>query len=263
MITHNLPIDAKIALASEMVDDFCILSKSKTSIPPEKTYKIRSSEEDSSIGLSARTAALKTFQSPLVKLAFDTRRVDQETERNPRTNLQYWHRTDPFIDESDQKKLEIFAKLYKIVNGLKSKLGSQQEWHESYVRQLYDNLNRILRIKQADLDIFRPQLSYLEQIIFARYRLSMENLEKYADVELEKALLKKDEALTGKHEYLKATEDKVDVVKDSGVSKNGLEKTTQESIVNAIFGAANLRTNGEKTVERTITIKIVDNVVEE
>lgn len=256
----KLPLDAKIQAISQLTNDFIDLVENGKPEPESKTYKIVSSEGGGSVGISARLAAFSSMQNqPLVKLAFDTRRVDQENDRNPRKNLQYWHRTDQFIDEDDNENLKTFAKLAKILNNLKKKLGTQPEWFESYTRQLYDNVYRILRVKEADLDIFRPQINYLEQLIFARYRLSMENLKKFSEDKIEERILAKDEDLIGRASYLKETEPDEPA---KPITKDSMTTSTQESIVNAIFGGAGMRRDGERTVERTITITIRDNVLD-
>lgn len=258
----KLPLDAKIQVISQLADDFAKLSESGVSVPEAKTYKILSSEEGGSVGQAARLAAFTAMEPhPLTKLAFDTRRVDQENDRNPRKNLQYWHRTDQFIDETDEKTLKTFARLAKVLKRMKKNLGTQPEWFESYARQLYDNVYRILRVKEADLDIFRPQINYLEQLIFARYRLTKENLEKFSESKLEERILAKDEDLIGRAAYLKETEPDEPTMTSQGFSKDS-NNTTQESIVNAIFGGAGMRRDGERTVERTITITIRDNVLD-
>jgi hypothetical protein len=257
----KLPLDAKVQLISQLTEDFVKLVESGEPIPESKTYTIVSSEDGGSSGQAARLAAFAAMEPhPITKLAFDTRRVDQENDRNPRKNLQYWHRTDQFIDDGDEKALKTFAKLAKVLKHLKKKLGTQPEWFESYARQLYDNVYRILRVKESDLDIFRPQMNYLEQLIFARYRLSMENLEKFSEDKIEQRILSKDEELIGRSAYLKETESD-EPAAPQGFSKDS-NSTTQESIVNAIFGGAGMRRDGERTVERTITITIRDNVID-
>lgn len=217
------------------------------------TFKIISQEvEDKPIFLP----------NPFVKIAFDTRRVDQENDRNPRANLQYWHRTDPFITESDEKKLSTFARLMTCLNDIKDEFGTQPEWFESYARQLYDNVNRILRIKQGDLDIFGPQINYLEQLMTARYRMSMEELSNIELGTLKAKLLGKDEALIKRGNYMKEMGLVADGKKKENIIIDGNGgKTTQDSIINAIFGNQPITSNG-KSAERTITITIKDNVLE-
>lgn len=257
------PLDAKIQVISQLAADFERLARDGTQIPDRLTYNVVSSENGGCVGQSARLAAFSTMDPPpITKLAFDTRRVDQENDRNPRKNLQYWHRSDQFIDEEDEKTLKTFAKLAKVLKRMKKKFGTQPEWFESYARQLYDNVYRILRVKEADLDIFRPQVNYLEQLVFARYRLTKENLEKFSEEKLEKRILAKDEDLIGRANYLKETEsEEHEQPKSQGIYKDS-NGTTQESIVNAIFGGAGMRRDGERTVERTITITIRDNVLD-
>lgn len=263
----SLPIDAKINLLSEVVDDYIDYIDTNGYVPSEKSYKITSLEESRMVKQAARQAAFDNIsinkESPLIKLAFDTRHIDQEKSRNPRTNLQYWHRAQQFIDENDEKKLKTFARLANLLTNLKKTFGSSPEWFESYSRQLYDNVHRIIRVKEADLDIFRPQLSYLEQLIYARYRLTMENIEKYSDKQLQDCLLSKDESLIGRNNYLKEVKADEELSSNTIVKNTSTDQTTQESIINAIFGAnSNFRKDGERTVSRTITIKITDEVVD-
>lgn len=263
----NLPVDAKINLLSEIINDYVDYIDSNGYVPSEKSYRITSLEEDRFVKQAARQAAFNNFStpihSPLVKFAFDTRHINQENERNPRTNLQYWHRAQQFIDENDDKKLKIFARLANLLTNLKKTFGTAPEWFESYARQLYDNVHRIIRVKEADFDIFRPQLAYLEQLIYARYRLSMENIEKYSDKQLQDCILSKDESLIGRNNYLKEVKADEEISSNTIMKNTSIEKNTQESIINAIFGAnSNFRKDGEKTVSRTITIKITDEVVD-
>lgn len=260
---NRLTIDGCVELISKLAHDYKELAGSNQMIPDAFVYKIASRDEASCIDRSARMAAFKSFTQPLQKFAFDTRRFDQETVRNPRSNLQNWVRSEQFIDEELQGKIDIFAKMLKPLEELKQSFGSQPEWHDSYSRTLYDHVHRILRVKEADLDIFRPQIAYLEQLMFARYRLSMDELGKIKEADFKEAVLKKDESLLKRGAYLHMTENPE--MKQAGVggimAKDG-NGVTQEAIVNAIFGNNNFRRDGEKTVERTITITIKDSVVE-
>jgi hypothetical protein len=265
MSKNNLPLDGKASLCEKIAQDYeSYIDLGMTLCPTNPTYKIIAREENLGIKLEARLAAFKSFDSPapIIKQAFDTRRVNQETDRNPRQNLQYWHRADAFIDKEDEGKLTIFANLMSILNDIKTDFGTQPEWFESYSRILYDNVHRILRIKQADLDIFKPQLSYLEQLVFARYRLSMEDLSKFSKEDIRAKLLSKDEALLKRGNYLNET----GITKGSAVENKNIvidgSKTTQESLIQALFGGGAIRKDGEKNVSRTITITISDNVLD-
>ena len=263
---YNLPLDGEAALLSKIAVDFADYVEMGFDVcPSEPVYRIQSRDESLSISLRARLAALEALQSgfkPIRKVAFDTRRIDQESERNPRTNLQYWHRADAFIDEGDESKLRVFAKLMTILTDLKKDFGTQPEWFESYSRVLHDNVYRILRIKQADLDIFKPQLSYLEQLVDARYRLSMEDLDKLSNNEIRAKILSKDEALMKRGQFLQETGLVSKGNENQQIKIDGNVASTQESIVNAIFGNTGMRRDGEKTVERTITITIRDQAID-
>lgn len=253
----ELSIGGKIALIEKFAAD--IDDVSELECPESLTYTIETELDNAN--RQSRFAALKTFkQTPIVKLAFDTRRVDQEHERNPRANLQYWHRADPFIDTEDEKKLSTFAKLMKVLKSINEEYGNQPEWFDSYARVLYDNVSNALRIKQADLDIFKPQLAYLEQLIFARYRLNMDDLNNFADSVIKERIISKDENLLKRGDYLnhtglesKGNENKKNIIVD------GNTKTTQQSLVEALFGDGSLRRSGDGSVTRTITITIRDS----
>jgi hypothetical protein len=259
----DLPLDGVASLLSKVADSYLSLSNNKDVCPNKQIYKVASRDESYSVSNKARQAALKELNSKrqeLVKFAFDTRRIDQENDRNPRTNLQHWHRQDEFIDEEDQNKINIFAKLLVPLNELKEKFGADPDWHESYARVLLDTVNRILRIKQGDGEFFRPQMAYLEQLLDARYRLRLEDIQKKSADELRDVIIKKDENLIKRGIY-RVTNAKIGA--NELMKKDGNMALTQESIVNAIFGNNAIRREGEKTVERTITITIRDQVIDE
>ena len=258
MTTKNLlPFSGSVELINKLADDFVSFVDDSKKILSKCTYIITCKKESPLILRSARFAALqKAQEKPLIKVAFDTRRIDQEHDRNPRTNLQYWNRSQAFIEEEDQNKINIFSKLMLPLEEIRKDFETEPEYFNSYARVLHDSVNRILRVKEGDLDIFRPQLAYLEQLLFARYRLSMDEINKMGIKELKESILKKDENLLKRGAFLHATQDK-----SKQISKDG-NVITQESIVNAIFGNNNIRRDGERTVERTITITIRDQILE-
>jgi len=262
MKSSKIKLNDCIEVISQFAKDFHALTDPDLSVPSKLSYKIASdNSESTTIERSAREAAYKASLTGIKKVAFDTRRFDQETTRNPRSNLQSWVRSEQFIDEDMQEKIDTFARMLKPLEELKQSFGAQPEWHDSYSRTLYDHVQRILRIKQADLDIFKPQLSYLEQLMFARYRLSMEELKRIKEAELKEVILKKDENLLKRGTYLAVTQSEPIKEASNVVIKDG-NGVTQESIVNAIFGNNGFRRDGEKTVERTITITIKDQVID-
>lgn len=66
-----------------------------------------------------RKAALCSLESGqgFNKVAFDTRRIDQETEYNPRRGLQNYNRSEAFITEAIAQKVKNFAKLRRVLTG--------------------------------------------------------------------------------------------------------------------------------------------------
>lgn len=261
----KLSLADKSTLLDKMADDYLIYLDSGSKICPNKQQFTISLNKARKIPQEARLAAFYELNKPgIKKFAFDTRRVDQELSRNPRINLQYWHRSEAFITESDEHKLRIFAKLMKELTSIKKDFGAQPEWFESYARILHDNVYRILRVKEGDLDIFKPQLSYLEQLIFARYNLSMEELSKLDTIDLRKKILAKDESLLKRGAYLEETGLPVSQAENGNkqivIDGNG-NNNTQENIINAIFGNNNIRRESELETERTITITIKDKVI--
>jgi hypothetical protein len=197
----------------------------------------------------------------MVKVAIDTRHIDQETTRNPRRALQYWHRTDPFISEDVQGKLDVFSKLMTVLDSIKEDYGKENAYHDSYARELHGHLERVLRIKIADGEYHEPQLAYLEQLIYARYRLSMEEIKRMDYAGIKKAVLSKDEDLIRRGVFLEQTGG-LEKKSTGPIVIDGNSRTTQQNVIEAIFGNNNFRRDGEKKVERTITITISDEVKE-
>lgn len=285
----------QINLISQMAGDFLEYSIENTKTPQSLKYTFLDSLEPNKVERSARKAALLSLQPVLTKFAFDTRRVDQDNERVPRSNLQYWHRSQEFLDEEDRNKIDTFTKLNQVLHNIHNDFGGSPEWQDSYSRVLADTVDRILRIKQADGDIFRPQLSYLEQLLLARYRVTLEQINKLSHDEIMNIILSKDEKLTKLGMIpivVKTTKDSERGLAKSGDSsemsainstlrslnsslqnmakqaggsqividcnKNG---SSPDSGLNSLFGNI-ARKEGEKLVERTITITIRDEVKE-
>lgn len=263
-----MPKDQKLSLSgnadliSKMTADYVKLaSAGAVQLPSKRIYIVKDDAESDAVKRSARKKALQKLALPIVKNAIDSRRIDQQTTRNPRRALQYYHRSDEFVNEDVQKKLNTFSRLMGVLEEIKSSYGKENAWHDSYARELYGHVERALRIKVADGDYHEPQLAFLEQLVYARYRLSMEEIDRMDGLMIKKAILKKDEDLVRRGVYLEHT---------GGLEKNstgplvidGNSRTTQQNIVEAIFGNNDFRRDGEKKVERTITIKIVDSVVD-
>jgi hypothetical protein len=194
------------------------------------------------------------MQAPITKVAFDTRRFNSETTRNPRSNLQNWVRSQPFIDSEMQNKLETLGRLWNPLQELKTTYGTNPSWHESYARVLHDTVENTLRIKEADGEVFHPQVAYLEQLMFARYRLSMDEIGNMSADKLKTAILQKDENLLKRGVY-QPLQQVTSAENNLNLSKDG---KVDESLINAIF-ASNIRRPGEAKATRTITITITDS----
>ena len=263
----NLSFDGCVDLVTQMVNDFVLHAKDPNKIiPNKKTFTVEGKDESSSIVGSARLAAYNSIlnEKSIKKVAFDTRRIDQKLEGNPRVNLQYYNRSQQFIDAEKHKKIITFAKLMPVLDVIQKEYGDQPEYFQSYAMSLHDLVSRALRIKEEDLEVFSPQLNYLEQLLFARYRLSMEEISKLGNDKLKKRILSKDESLLKRGNYLDITGGN-DAKKNATshiIMKDG-DKPMQESIINAIFGNNDFRRDGEKKVTRTITISISDEVKDE
>jgi hypothetical protein len=256
-----LNLKGKIHLAHKLANQFDSAMNGGY-LPSKVNYVIQDTSENISIESAARKSYYKAAldnKKFLVKVAFDSRKFNSETDRNPRVGLQHYHRSEEFLNRDDEKKIQILARLIAPLNDIKDKFGSDTDWHDSYARLLLDNLNKALIVKESELDVFRPQVEYLSQILDLRYRLSLDDIAKMSSEELSEIILKKDEKLLKKGSFLK---EMVRREPEKVVVKDGNGGITQESIVNAIFGNNNIRREGEKTVERTITITIKDTVLD-
>lgn len=150
-----------------------------------------------------RRKALSSIESKFIKIAFDTRRINQETDYNPRRGLQNYHRSEQFVSDSLSIKLEAFTKILKVVNSIKLEYGRDPEWQDSYTRILASAINKGLRTDQLDGDFSDAQpsvasLDYLQELMYVRYRMTPEDLISTGETQIRKILLNKDEILSRK-----------------------------------------------------------------
>lgn len=272
--TRTLPFDGRVKLIDNLVDDLVAYAHNDATIPSKRIYKVAISREHNSIQRDARSAAMRSIGDTIPsikKIAFDTRRINQQTQRIPRPNLQYWNRSQQFVDDECENSVKALSNLLKPLENIKIKYGHHPEYFQSYARSLHDSVKRAVKVSGDNLEIFKPQLDYLEQLVFARYRLSMEDLEKLSTEVIYDRIIKRDEELIRRDAYLRATSNETEITVESEPKKSNnvilkdSDKTgglTQDSIVNAIFGNNKIRRDGEKKVERTITITIRDEVVD-
>lgn len=135
-------------------------------------------------------------QLQIVKQAFDTRRINQETQLNPRRGAQYYQRSEPFLREATSRKIKTFYKIKTAVDEIKNQYLGSTEWLDSNCRVLNGTVDRVLRVEQKDMDYSDTQLDYLQELLYMRYRLGMDEINYLDTHELKMRLLAKDEKLT-------------------------------------------------------------------
>lgn len=207
--------------------------------------------------IQLRKAGLSSFISGkgFKKLAFDTRRIDQETEYNPRRGLQNYSRSEAFISQALSDKLHNLSKLRNVLGELKQIYGREHEWQDSNARVLLSTLDKGLRTVQQDGDYAESQqsvgsLDYIEELLHVRYRLNHDNLKSMAASELKLVILSKDEELTRK-----------DINHDVEITKGDVGKQSYDTLMEKLFGGVRA-TRDNPEVERTVTITIKDKFVE-
>lgn len=136
---------------------------------------------------------------PLLKLAFDTRRTNQLTEINPRRNLQYFHRSQDFVDPDMAHQIKIFAKIKTATDIIKNECLGSPEWFDSNTRLLNASVDRALRVNIDDGDFSHSHFNYLNNLLFVRYRLTAEEITHLSIKNLIELILIKDEKLMYKN----------------------------------------------------------------
>lgn len=218
------------------------------------------------------------------KVAFDTRRIDQEADYIPRRGLQNYHRSEKFLSDSIAQKIEAFSKLAKMLDQLKLEYGKEPEWQDSYTRVLQAAVNKGLRSEQSDGDFSDCQpsmgsLSYLEELMYVRYRLTANDIMGMTDENLRKAILHKDELLVRQGISNIRVPELVSEITPSDVSKYSydsmMEKmlstmaqvmssykppTPEDTLTSKLFDVQ--ATSNAPEVERTVTITIKDKIVD-
>jgi hypothetical protein len=200
-----------------------------------------------------RQAALETISSGqgFTKVAFDTRRIDQETEYNPRRGLQNYSRSEAFISEGLAQRVKNFAKLRNVLNGLKQVYGKEHEWQDSNARVLLTAIDKGLRtgIDDEDFAVNQPgvgSFDYLEELLNVRYRLGYDELTRLGETDLKNVILSKDEDLTRK-----------DVRQALEITKTDVAKQGYDALMEKLFDGCRASAD-QPDVERTVTITIRD-----
>lgn len=186
------------------------------------------------------------------KVAFDTRRIDQETEYNPRRGLQNYNRSEAFISEGLAQRVKNFAKLRNVLMGLKNVYGKENEWQDSNARILLTAIDKGLRTGIDDGDfgsMNQPgvgSFDYLEEVLGMRYRLTYDDIIRMSETDLSKVLLSKDEELVRK-----------DVKQALEITKADVATKGYDSLVEKLLEGCKASAENPD-VERTITITIRD-----
>jgi hypothetical protein len=230
----------------------------------------------------------KTFNHLLLgigfnKIAFDTRRIDQETEYIPRRGLQNYHRSEKFISDAIAQKIQAYTKLAAVLDQLKLEYGREHEWQDSYTRILSSTVNSGLRTIQSDGDFSDCQPSvgsfdYLDELMYVRYRLNAADIVSMSDENLRKTILSKDEQLVSQGvSYVRPNLPQeitpADVSKYSydammekmmttliQVMSNYKPAAPDDNLTNKLFDVKATKDSPE--IERTVVIKISDKLVD-
>ncbi len=203
-----------------------------------------------------RKSALAQFAAGqgFTKVAFDTRRIDQETEYNPRRGLQNYNRSQAFLSQTMADKLNNFTKLQRALVELQGEHGKSHQWQDSNARVLLSTLDAGLRTIQKDGDYSDTQpalgsFDYIEELLHVRYRLTFDSLQKMGIQELKRVILSKDEELLHKEADLGNNAFRI--------TRGDVGSQTYDTLMEKLFG--NVRASAENPeVERTVTITIKD-----
>lgn len=242
------------------------MSKLLFTILYEDIKQVHSSIENRAEMQGFRQSVLKSF-SPMVKTAFDTRRVNQETEFNPRRNLQYYHRSDPFMTKDASETIKTLFKLKVAVDAIKEDFAHDPDWMDSYCRTLHAALDRTLRVEQKDMDFSQPQLDYIKELLYLRYRLKDEDIIRLNEKELRGIILARDEKLAYKQVYSHYNSG---MVKTNEIQRPNYEPLMnnativreKDPLIEKLFGDVKA-SKENKEVERSITITINDKIKED
>lgn len=223
-----------------------------------ETKKIHASIENRVDFREFRSAILHSISIPIVKIAFDTRRINQGLDINPRRNLQYYHRSESFITKDSSNKIKTLFKIKSAVDAIKENFLGEPEWLDSYCRILSATVDRTLRIDQKDMDFFKPQIDYLQELLYLRYRLKEDDIVRLNEKEIQNIILDKDEKLLYKQIYGNYN--------INGISKQSDGKynlvSGKDGLIDTLFN--NVKASKEnKEVQRSVTITINDKIVDE
>lgn len=199
----------------------------------------------------------------MVKVAFDTRRINQEEQFNPRRNLQNFQRSEPFISPEISAKIKTFFKIKSAADAIREQFLGDPDWLDSNSRILCNALNNTLRVDQKDYDFFKPQFDYLDELLYLRYRIASTDVESMTEEQIRGKLLDKDEKLLHKALFANYSP-KESIRKESDRDLPMLKQTVisqEDSLMEKLFGGVKA-SHDKKNVKRSITISISDSIDE-
>lgn len=203
------------------------------------------------------------LNKPIIKVAFDARKFNSETDFHPRRGLQNYQRSESFISNALSNKIFTIKKLKDVLEKIKSEFITYPEYQDSYCRILLNTVNNVLRENIKDNEFSENQQSagsfnYLEEILFARYRLTLENIANLSENDLKQNLLNKDEIL--KHKEILAPSLQSNAA-DPIINRAVIQANSYNDLLNKLFDVKATAEN--KNVKRTVSITIEDSIVEE
>ena len=263
---------------NDVTNIFNLLSKVNDNVEcRNECLKLRKSALQNIGTITKQKVSLAFDNTSKVSLAFDTRRIDQEVEYNPRRGLQNYSRSEAFITEATQSKLENFAKLRDILSNLKNRYGKEPEWQDSNVRILLSSIDKGLRTNINDGDYTGDQpgtgnLNYLDELLHVRYRLDHDQIKNSSVEQLNKILLAKDEDLLYKNINGSVTKTEISnnnyddlvtkLVTALGIVSQQKPQKKDDDLLEKLFGTIKA-TKENKNVERSVNIIIKDSIKDE
>lgn len=216
-----------------------------------------------------RAKHLPGEQVGLIKQAFDTRRINQNTELNPRRNLQNYQRSEPYIDDKMAGQIKLLFKVKEASDSIRELYIGEPDWLDSHSRILCNAIDQTLRIEQKDFDYGRSQLDYISELLYVRYRLAQEDIALATPEELRKVFLAKDEKLTRQSIRVNYKDDLFkqnaltgsDMHKESTLYKQPMVIQPQDPFIERLFGSVKASPD-KKSVSRSVTITINDSILD-
>lgn len=191
----------------------------------------------------------------LVKHAFDSRRVNQNTDFNPRRNLQYYQRSEPYLSAQAAERVGLFFKVKEAADEIREKYIGEPDWLDSHTRILCNAVDQTLRIEQRDFDYSHTQLDYLSELLYVRYRLRPEDITNASRDQLRDIFLNKDERLLRRSVFVNYQRD---LHKTSAPPTSKIEDTLTEKLFGGVKASKD-----NKSVKRSVNITISDSIDDE